>query len=306
MHGQQHGGTISEAYQDHRAYLVDLAFRMLGDIGAAEDIVQDAFTRLMAANLGEIEDQRGWLIVVTSRLCLDQIKSAAPAGSAPTTPARSSSSGRPPAKPWPIRPTGSHSTTESGSRCSSCCSSSARPSGSPSCCTTSSRCRSTPSPRQWAAVLQLTFRAVAERAGVGERSVYRHFPTKRLLHDAVVQRLEEEADITYETFALANLADVTTRGVRRRRLLRGPGKRQRAGQSDVRGRRRAPAGGVAARRLDVDPALVRRPARDRGSAPRRPVEPAVLRAAGRRLEPQQSERDQRDHVAYQQGVAGDR
>ena len=76
MHGQQDGGTISQAYQDHRPYLVDLAFRMLGDIGAAEDIVQDAFTRLMAANLGEIEDQRGWLIVVTSRLCLDQIKSA--------------------------------------------------------------------------------------------------------------------------------------------------------------------------------------------------------------------------------------
>src|SRR5260221_12597325 len=76
MHGQQDGGTISQAYQDHRPYLVDLAFRMLGEIGAAEDIVQDAFTRLMAANLGEIEDQRGWLIVVTSRLCLDQIKSA--------------------------------------------------------------------------------------------------------------------------------------------------------------------------------------------------------------------------------------
>jgi RNA polymerase sigma-70 factor (ECF subfamily) len=76
MHGQQDGGTISQAYQDHRPYLVDLAFRMLGDIGAAEDIVQDAFTRLMAAKLGEIEDQRGWLIVVTSRLCLDQIKSA--------------------------------------------------------------------------------------------------------------------------------------------------------------------------------------------------------------------------------------
>jgi RNA polymerase sigma-70 factor (ECF subfamily) len=49
---------------------------MLGNIGAAEDVVQDAFTRLMAAKLSEIEDQRGWLIVVTSRLCLDQIKSA--------------------------------------------------------------------------------------------------------------------------------------------------------------------------------------------------------------------------------------
>jgi RNA polymerase sigma-70 factor (ECF subfamily) len=55
---------------------VDLAFRMLGDIGLAEDVVQDAFTRLMHADLGEIEDERGWLIVVTSRLCLDQIKSA--------------------------------------------------------------------------------------------------------------------------------------------------------------------------------------------------------------------------------------
>jgi RNA polymerase sigma-70 factor (ECF subfamily) len=76
MRGEQDGGKISQVYQDHRPYLVDLAFRMLGDIGAAEDIVQDAFTRLMAAKLGEIEDERGWLIVVTSRLCLDQIKSA--------------------------------------------------------------------------------------------------------------------------------------------------------------------------------------------------------------------------------------
>jgi RNA polymerase sigma-70 factor, ECF subfamily len=76
MRGEQDSAKISQAYRIHRAHLVDLAFRMLGDIGAAEDIVQDAFTRLMAADLSEIEDQRGWLIVVTSRLCLDQIKSA--------------------------------------------------------------------------------------------------------------------------------------------------------------------------------------------------------------------------------------
>lgn len=72
----QQDETISQAYQAHRPYLVDLAFRMLGDIGAAEDVVQDAFSRLMSADLGEIEDHRGWLIVVTSRLCLDQIRSA--------------------------------------------------------------------------------------------------------------------------------------------------------------------------------------------------------------------------------------
>jgi len=73
---QQDGTTISEAYQMHRPYLVDLAFRMMGDVGAAEDVVQDAFSRLMSADAGEIEDYRGWLIVVTSRLCLDQIRSA--------------------------------------------------------------------------------------------------------------------------------------------------------------------------------------------------------------------------------------
>jgi RNA polymerase sigma-70 factor (ECF subfamily) len=49
---------------------------MLGDIGAAEDAVQEAFTRLTKASLDEIEDKRGWLIVVTSRICLDQINSA--------------------------------------------------------------------------------------------------------------------------------------------------------------------------------------------------------------------------------------
>jgi RNA polymerase sigma-70 factor, ECF subfamily len=70
------GVKIVQAFREHRPYLVDLAFRMLGDIGAAEDAVQDAFTRLLAANIGEIEDERGWLIVVTSRLCLDRIRSA--------------------------------------------------------------------------------------------------------------------------------------------------------------------------------------------------------------------------------------
>jgi RNA polymerase sigma-70 factor (ECF subfamily) len=73
---RQDDKTVSDAYQAHRPYLVDLAFRMLGDIGAAEDVVQDAFSRLLGAGPAQIEDYRGWLIVVTSRLCLDQIRSA--------------------------------------------------------------------------------------------------------------------------------------------------------------------------------------------------------------------------------------
>ncbi len=73
---EQRDERIVQAWNDHRPYLVDLAFRMLGDIGAAEDVVQDAFARLLRTGPGEIADERGWLIVVTSRLCLDQIRSA--------------------------------------------------------------------------------------------------------------------------------------------------------------------------------------------------------------------------------------
>ena len=58
----------------------------------------------------------------------------------------------------------------------------------------------------------LTFRAVADRAGVGERTVYRHFPTERHLHDAIMHRLEEEAGVNYEQVTtLANLTEVTNR-----------------------------------------------------------------------------------------------
>jgi RNA polymerase sigma-70 factor (ECF subfamily) len=67
---------VSDAWRAHRAYLVDLAFRMLGDVGVAEDMVQEAFFRLLQAPIGDINDERGWLIVVTSRLCLDHMKSA--------------------------------------------------------------------------------------------------------------------------------------------------------------------------------------------------------------------------------------
>ena len=76
MPGKPQDATISQAYREHRPYLIDLAFRMLGDLGAAEDVVQDAFARLLRADAGQIDDERGWLIVVTSRLALDQIRSA--------------------------------------------------------------------------------------------------------------------------------------------------------------------------------------------------------------------------------------
>jgi AcrR family transcriptional regulator len=58
---------------------------------------------------------------------------------------------------------------------------------------------------------ELTFRAVAEAAGVSESSVYRHFANERELHDAVMQRLGEQAGVTYDGVMLDEVADVTGR-----------------------------------------------------------------------------------------------
>jgi RNA polymerase sigma-70 factor (ECF subfamily) len=74
--GERVEREVTEAWREHRPYLVNLAFRMLGNIADAEDVVQEAFTRLSRAMVGDIQDARGWLIVVTSRLCLDQMRSA--------------------------------------------------------------------------------------------------------------------------------------------------------------------------------------------------------------------------------------
>jgi RNA polymerase sigma-70 factor (ECF subfamily) len=67
---------FESVWREHRPFLVDLAFRMLGNIGDAEDVVQDAFTRLLRVDPAEIDDRRAWLVVVVTRLCLDDLRSA--------------------------------------------------------------------------------------------------------------------------------------------------------------------------------------------------------------------------------------
>ncbi len=57
----------------------------------------------------------------------------------------------------------------------------------------------------------LTIRAVAARAGVHERTVYRHFGNELALRDAVLHRLEEQAGIELEGMRIEDVADVTAR-----------------------------------------------------------------------------------------------
>jgi len=67
---------VSEAWSSNHAYLTNLAFGILGDLGAAEDAVQEAFARLVSADVEGILDDRGWLTVVTSRISFDKVRSA--------------------------------------------------------------------------------------------------------------------------------------------------------------------------------------------------------------------------------------
>jgi AcrR family transcriptional regulator len=57
----------------------------------------------------------------------------------------------------------------------------------------------------------LTIRAVAEKAGVNERTVYRHFVNEQGLRDAVMHEFEEEAGIDLGGMRLEDVADVTAR-----------------------------------------------------------------------------------------------
>jgi AcrR family transcriptional regulator len=57
----------------------------------------------------------------------------------------------------------------------------------------------------------LTARAVASRAGVNERTVYRHFQSERQLRDAVLARLEQEAGVDLEGMTLDRIQDVAAR-----------------------------------------------------------------------------------------------
>src|SRR2546423_15280357 len=67
---------VTQAWSEHHGFLLDVAYRLLGSYSEAEDTVQEAFTRLLRTDLDPIEDVRAWLVVVVSRLFLDQLRSA--------------------------------------------------------------------------------------------------------------------------------------------------------------------------------------------------------------------------------------
>jgi RNA polymerase sigma-70 factor, ECF subfamily len=66
--------VFTALWNAHRRRMLDLAFRMLLDLRDAEDVVQEAFARLARTAIAAIDDPEAWLVVVTSRLCLDKLR----------------------------------------------------------------------------------------------------------------------------------------------------------------------------------------------------------------------------------------
>jgi RNA polymerase sigma-70 factor, ECF subfamily len=64
-----------ESHEELRSYLFAIAYRMLGSVAEAEDVVQDAFLRYHEADV-EAESPKAYLATVTTRLAIDQLRSA--------------------------------------------------------------------------------------------------------------------------------------------------------------------------------------------------------------------------------------
>ncbi len=65
----------AEDFESHRSYLFGIAYRMLGSVVDAEDILQDAYLRWQATNLNEVQSVKSYLTTIVTRLCIDQLRS---------------------------------------------------------------------------------------------------------------------------------------------------------------------------------------------------------------------------------------
>jgi RNA polymerase sigma-70 factor (ECF subfamily) len=75
MAGIRHEDAAA-SFDPLRPKLMRVAYRMLGSVADAEDILQEAFIRWMGADRSEVREPEAFLRRTVTRLCLDQLKSA--------------------------------------------------------------------------------------------------------------------------------------------------------------------------------------------------------------------------------------
>ncbi|MDH6520640.1 RNA polymerase sigma-70 factor (ECF subfamily) [Streptomyces sp. SAI-208] len=66
--------TETDVFEEHRPVLMGVAYRMLGRVTDAEDVVQEAWLRWSAADRSEVREPRAYLVRVTTRLAIDRLR----------------------------------------------------------------------------------------------------------------------------------------------------------------------------------------------------------------------------------------
>jgi RNA polymerase sigma factor (sigma-70 family) len=68
---------LANRFEEHRARLRGVAYRMLGSMTEADDAVQEAWLRLNRSDASAVDNLGAWLTTVVARLCLDALRSRA-------------------------------------------------------------------------------------------------------------------------------------------------------------------------------------------------------------------------------------
>src|SRR5215204_3318854 len=66
---------LAARFEDHRAHLRAVAYRMLGSLTEADDAVQDTWLRLSRSGTDAVENLGGWLTTIVARVCLNMLRS---------------------------------------------------------------------------------------------------------------------------------------------------------------------------------------------------------------------------------------
>jgi RNA polymerase sigma factor (sigma-70 family) len=66
---------LAKRFEENRAHLRAVGYRMLGSLSEADDAVQEAWLRLSRSDTSGIENLGGWLTTVVGRVCLDMLRS---------------------------------------------------------------------------------------------------------------------------------------------------------------------------------------------------------------------------------------
>jgi RNA polymerase sigma-70 factor (ECF subfamily) len=72
----------TDVFEAHRPVLMGVAYRMLGRVADAEDVVQEAWLRWSAADRAEVREPRAYLVRVTTRLAIDRLRQVKARGEA--------------------------------------------------------------------------------------------------------------------------------------------------------------------------------------------------------------------------------